>query len=76
MDATEHIPAAKVKQLLSYVQECSRSGTPVEFDKVAFQTLLDILSVLMLSLDLADSTCDTVKEFKELLKCIGDKLLL
>ncbi|WCJ22117.1 Cytochrome P450 76AD1 [Euphorbia peplus] len=74
LDATQHIVANKVNQLLSHVKKCSLSGTPLEFDKIAFETLLDILSVLMFSLDLADSTCDTVREFKDLLKCIGEEV--
>ncbi|WCJ22121.1 Cytochrome P450 76T24 [Euphorbia peplus] len=74
LDATQHIPANKVKQLLSYVEKCSHSGTPVEFDQLSFEVLLDILSTLILSLDLADSTCDTVREFKELLKNINDEV--
>ncbi|WCJ22814.1 Cytochrome P450 76T24 [Euphorbia peplus] len=70
---TQHILAYKVKQLLSHVEQCSRTHTPIEFDQIAFETLLDILSTLILSLDLTDSTCDTVREFKEVLKHIGDE---
>ncbi|WCJ22119.1 Cytochrome P450 76T24 [Euphorbia peplus] len=73
LDANRHIRTKIVEQLLSHVEQCSRAGTAVEFDKLAFETTLGNMAGVILSLDLADSTSDTVKEFKELVNCIAEE---
>ncbi|WCJ34987.1 Cytochrome P450 76T24 [Euphorbia peplus] len=69
LDANQLNRTKKVEQLLSYVQQCSRASTVVQFDKVAFETALSVMSSVILSLGLADSASDTVRD--QLKECVS-----
>ncbi|WCJ22116.1 Cytochrome P450 76T24 [Euphorbia peplus] len=73
LDANQHIRTKKVEQLISYVQQCSCTNTVVEFDKVVLETTLGIMSGVILSLGLVESTSGIVRELKELVSSISEE---
>ncbi|WCJ22108.1 Cytochrome P450 76T24 [Euphorbia peplus] len=75
LDANQHIRSTKIQRLIADVEQSCCTGTAVEFDKLAFRTSLDIMSGVIFSLDLADSSSEIVTEFKELVKCIANEVV-
>ncbi|XP_065876539.1 geraniol 8-hydroxylase-like [Euphorbia lathyris] len=70
LDSNQHLRTSKIQKLISYVEQSSCTGKPVEFDQLAFRTSFDVLSGDILSLDMADSKS---LELKELVRCIADE---
>lgn len=56
----------KVDDLLEHVRQCAGSGLPVDIGQAAFSTTLNLLSNTIFSMDLADPSSDTAREFKSL----------
>jgi geraniol 8-hydroxylase len=70
LDATKHLRARKVNELVKYCCKHGESGDPVDIGQVAFSTTLNVLSNMMLSTDLTDILHDSGTEFKELVRNI------
>ncbi|KAL2893477.1 Inactive cytochrome P450 76AD1 [Bienertia sinuspersici] len=56
----------KVNEFVGYVQDCGKSGMPVDIGKAAFTTTLNLLSNTIFSMDLASHTSSNSQEFKDL----------
>ncbi|GAB4834303.1 hypothetical protein Ancab_039974 [Ancistrocladus abbreviatus] len=70
LDATRDLRTKKVQQLLSYIKDCSEAGKSVNIGEAAFNTSLNFLSNTFFSVDLADPSSETSREFKELVWAI------
>ncbi|XP_021839573.1 cytochrome P450 76AD1-like [Spinacia oleracea] len=67
LDASQAQRQAKVKQLLAYVQDCSKKGQPVDIGRAAFTTSLNLLSNTFFSVELASHESSVSQEFKQLM---------
>ncbi|KAJ4723956.1 putative Cytochrome P450 [Melia azedarach] len=65
LDANKDVRRKKIQQLLAYVKESSRAGKAIDVAQQAFNASLNFLSNAMFSVDLADPSSDTGREFKE-----------
>ena len=74
LDARQSLRQAKVAELLGYVRKCSISGESVDIGKVAFTTLLNLLSNTFFSMDLASYSSAASGEFKELVWKIVEEI--
>ncbi|GMP31568.1 hypothetical protein CsSME_00005726 [Camellia sinensis var. sinensis] len=54
-------------------QKCCQEGVAVDIGRVAFTTFLNLLSNTLFSVDLADPSHDSSKEFKELVSNIMEE---
>ncbi|KAJ9147811.1 hypothetical protein P3X46_029930 [Hevea brasiliensis] len=73
LDANQDIRLKKIQDLLADVQESCRVGAAVDVGQIAFKATLNVLSTNIFSLDLSDSSSDTVREFKEVVRCIMEE---
>ncbi|KAL6993691.1 hypothetical protein U1Q18_011803 [Sarracenia purpurea var. burkii] len=55
----------KLHELIAYVNKCCEEGVAVDIGSVAFITSLNILSNTIFSVNLADLSQDSIKEFKD-----------
>ncbi|KAG8659331.1 geraniol 8-hydroxylase [Manihot esculenta] len=74
LDANQDLRHKKIQQLLVNVHESCRVGAAVDIGQMAFNTSLNVLSTIIFSLDLTDSSLDIVRELKEVSRCIMDEL--
>eukprot|EP00257_Ricinus_communis_P017171 XP_015575549.1 LOW QUALITY PROTEIN: geraniol 8-hydroxylase-like [Ricinus communis] len=74
LDANQDLRCKKIQELLADVQECCCAGAVVDIGEAAFKTMLNTLSSSVFSLDLTDSSSETVREFKEAVRGIMDEL--
>ncbi|KAK9203614.1 hypothetical protein WN943_013870 [Citrus x changshan-huyou] len=65
LDANQHLRRKKIQDLLAYVQENCRAGTAIHIGQAAFDTTLNLISNTIFSIDLADPTSKTAREFKQ-----------
>lgn len=73
LDENQSLRRKKILELLSDVQECCLAGKAVDIGQVGFKVMLNSLSNTVFSLDLSDSSSDTVKEFKKAVRGIMDE---
>ncbi|CAL5326286.1 unnamed protein product [Camellia sinensis] len=73
LDANQYLRRQKVEELISYVAKCCQEGVAVDIGRVAFTTFLNLLSNTLFSVDLADPSHDSSKEFKELVSNIMEE---
>ncbi|CAL5373016.1 unnamed protein product [Camellia sinensis] len=73
LDANQYLRRQKVEELISYVAKCCQEGVAVDIGRVAFTTFLNLLSNTLFSVDLADPSLDSSKEFKELVSNIMEE---
>ena len=66
LDASKANRHKKVQELIADVNASKVKGKAVEIGRAAFSTTLNLLSRTMFSMDLADPTSETAKEFKEI----------
>ncbi|PKI69529.1 hypothetical protein CRG98_010057 [Punica granatum] len=66
LDSSQHIRRRKIQELLSHVGKCSETGSLVNIGEAGFTTTLNLLGNTIISMDLADPTSESAKEFKEL----------
>ncbi|OWM71910.1 hypothetical protein CDL15_Pgr017793 [Punica granatum] len=66
LDSSQHIRRRKIQELLSHVGKCSETGSSVNIGEAGFTTTLNLLGNTIVSMDLADPTSESAKEFKEL----------
>ncbi|OWM71937.1 geraniol 8-hydroxylase-like [Punica granatum] len=66
LDSNQHLRHQKIQELSAYVKKCSETGSSVNIGEAAFRTSLNLLGSTILSMDLADPTSESAKEFKEL----------
>ncbi|THG10565.1 hypothetical protein TEA_005650 [Camellia sinensis var. sinensis] len=76
LDANQYLRRQKVEELISYVAKCCQEGVAVDIGRVAFTTFLNLLSNTLFSVDLADPSHDSSKEFKELVSNIMEEAQL
>ncbi|KAK4803901.1 hypothetical protein SAY86_003718 [Trapa natans] len=62
----------KVDDLLVHIRQCAGTGKAVDIGTAAFSTTLNLLSNTIFSVDLADASSDTAREFKSL---VSDMLI-
>ncbi|XP_050226890.1 geraniol 8-hydroxylase-like [Mercurialis annua] len=74
LDANQDLRFKKIQELLSDVQQCCSAGVAIDIGQAAFKAMLNTLSSSVFSLDLTDSSSDTVREFKDVVRCIMDEL--
>ncbi|KAL7247057.1 hypothetical protein ACSBR2_002050 [Camellia fascicularis] len=70
LDANQYLQWQNVEELISYVGKCCQEGVVVDIGRVAFTTSLNLLSNTVFSMDLADPSLDSAKEFKDLVSNI------
>ncbi|GAB4834305.1 hypothetical protein Ancab_039975 [Ancistrocladus abbreviatus] len=70
LDTTRHLRKKNVQQLLSHIKDCSEVGKSVEIGQAAFSTTLNLLSNTFFSVDLADLSSASSRDFKELVWAI------
>lgn len=70
LDANQDLRRNKVQELLDFVHECCRAGRAVDIGQAAFITNLNLLSNTIFSVNLADLSSDSGREFKELVWAI------
>ncbi|KAF7844740.1 geraniol 8-hydroxylase-like [Senna tora] len=73
LDSTQLLRHKKVRDLIEFVEECSRNGDVVDLGQAAFTTVLNSLSNTFFSLDFAGFGSGKSMEYKELLKGIVDE---
>ncbi|THG10570.1 hypothetical protein TEA_005655 [Camellia sinensis var. sinensis] len=73
LDANQYLRRQKVEELISYVGKCCQEGVAVDIGRVAFTTSLNLLSNTVFSMDLADPSLDSAKEFKVLVSNIMEE---
>ncbi|CAL5373018.1 unnamed protein product [Camellia sinensis] len=73
LDANQYLRRQKVEELISYVGKCCQEGVAVDIGRVAFTTSLNLLSNTVFSMDLADPSLDSAKEFKDLVSNIMEE---
>nr|ATO91436.1 putative cytochrome P450 [Fallopia multiflora] len=66
LDANQEIRMKKIKDLISYVGNCSQARVAVNVGQVAFDTSLSLLSNTFFSMNLADPGSELSREFKQL----------
>ncbi|GMP48691.1 hypothetical protein CsSME_00015959 [Camellia sinensis var. sinensis] len=66
LDANQSLRRQKVQELISYVGKCCQEGVAVDIGRAAFTTSLNLLSNTVFSVDLADPSQDSAKEFRDL----------
>ncbi|PKI40446.1 hypothetical protein CRG98_039170 [Punica granatum] len=66
LDSNQHLRHQKIQELSAYVKKCSETGSSVNIGEAAFRTSLNLLGSTILSMDLAEPTSESAKEFKEL----------
>ncbi|GMP31571.1 hypothetical protein CsSME_00005727 [Camellia sinensis var. sinensis] len=66
LDANQSLRQQKVQELISYVGKCCQEGVAVDIGRAAFTTSLNLLSNTVFSVDLADPSQDSAKEFRDL----------
>lgn len=66
LDANQHLRRKKIEDLLAYVQQNCRAGTPIHIGQAAFNTTLNLISNTIFSIDLSDPTSNTAREFKQI----------
>ncbi|PRQ40027.1 putative geraniol 8-hydroxylase [Rosa chinensis] len=65
LDANQANRRVKVQKLIDNVNESMRAGEAVDIGRAAFTTALNLLSQTIFSVDLADPSSETAREFKE-----------
>lgn len=55
------------QELLAHVNECSKTGSPVDIGQLGFTTTLNQLANTILSVDLSDAAPEAAKELKEMI---------
>ncbi|OWM62935.1 hypothetical protein CDL15_Pgr020229 [Punica granatum] len=66
LDSSRQIHCRKIQELLDYIGKYSKTGSSVDIGEAGFTTMLNLLGNTILSVDLADPTSESAKEFKEL----------
>ncbi|OWM73533.1 geraniol 8-hydroxylase-like [Punica granatum] len=66
IDSSQHLRHRKIQELLAYIGKCSETRSSVGIGEAGFSTTLNLLGNTTLSMDLADPTSESAKEFKEL----------
>ncbi|KAL2927659.1 Cytochrome P450 76AD1 [Bienertia sinuspersici] len=74
LDASQAQRQAKVQQLLTYVQDCSKKGQPVDLGRAAFTASLNLLSNTFFSVELASHESSASQEFKQLMWNIMEEI--
>ncbi|GAB2227779.1 hypothetical protein Droror1_Dr00009606 [Drosera rotundifolia] len=70
LDASQEIRGKKVLELMSYIENGCRTGTPISIGLAAFNLILNILSRTIFSKDFADPDTEGGTEFKDLIWAI------
>lgn len=65
LDANQDLRRKKIQQLVAFVQESCRTGEPIDVGQAAFDTVVNLLSNSIFSVDLADANSDSAREFKD-----------
>ncbi|KAA0042823.1 hypothetical protein IC582_022294 [Cucumis melo] len=65
LDSTEIIRRKQIQRLVDNVREKALEGEAVDIEKAAFGTILNMLSNMIFSVDLADPNSEWAKELKE-----------
>ncbi|XP_010540267.1 PREDICTED: geraniol 8-hydroxylase-like [Tarenaya hassleriana] len=70
LEARQDLRRKKVDELLQEVGNCCREGKSVDIAQAAFRTTLNLLSNTFFSVDLADTSSENAREFKDAVKSI------
>ncbi|XP_068640220.1 cytochrome P450 76T24-like isoform X2 [Aristolochia californica] len=70
LDASQGLRRRKVEELLAHVSNSALSGKTVDIGKVAFVTILNLISNTVFSVDMVDIDSQTAQEFKDLVWAI------
>jgi hypothetical protein len=66
LDANQTLRRQKVEELIAYAGKCCEDGVAVDIGRAAFTTSLNLLSNTLFSVDLADISHDSTREFRDL----------
>jgi geraniol 8-hydroxylase len=67
LDASQNLRRQKVQELIEYAGKCCKEGVTVDIGSAVFKTSLNLLSNTLFSIDMADPTQDSVKQFRHLI---------
>ncbi|XP_010555533.1 PREDICTED: inactive cytochrome P450 76AD1-like [Tarenaya hassleriana] len=70
LEARQDLRRKKVDELLQEVGNCCREGKAVDIAQASFRTTLNLLSNTFFSVDLADTSSENAREFKDAVKGI------
>ncbi|KAL9231134.1 hypothetical protein vseg_006394 [Gypsophila vaccaria] len=75
LDATQDIRRNQVQNLISYIEKCSDDGIAVDIRQAAFNTMLNLLSTILFSMDLVeiDPNSKASSDFKDALRGVLDE---
>ncbi|XP_065858095.1 geraniol 8-hydroxylase-like [Euphorbia lathyris] len=73
LDLNRELRRNKIQQLIADVEDNCRESKAVNIGEVAFRTMLNTLSSSICSLDLTNSSSDSVRDFKEVFRSIMDE---
>ncbi|KAH6785098.1 hypothetical protein C2S51_037553 [Perilla frutescens var. frutescens] len=74
LEAGEGLRREKLRKLRDYVQQCGVRGRAVNLGEAAFVTLLNLLTVTLFSVDLADYESDGAQELRETIEGVTNIL--
>lgn len=66
LDENEHLRRRKISQLIDFVKESCLAGRVIDIGQAAFSTIVNLISNTIFSVDLADPSSESTREFKEL----------
>ncbi|KAH7853026.1 hypothetical protein Vadar_032270 [Vaccinium darrowii] len=67
LDGNQNLRRQKVEELIAYAGKCCRDGVAVDIGSAALATSLNLLSNTMFSVDLANLSNDSGREFRDLI---------
>ncbi|XP_058228507.1 geraniol 8-hydroxylase-like isoform X1 [Rhododendron vialii] len=67
LGASQNLRQQKVKELIEYAGKCCQEGVAVDIGSAVFKTSLNLVSNTLFSIDMADPTQDSVKQFRHLI---------
>ncbi|KAI8542240.1 hypothetical protein RHMOL_Rhmol08G0123100 [Rhododendron molle] len=67
LDASKNVRQLKVQELIEYAGKCCQEGVAVDIGSAVFKTSLNLVSNTIFSIDMADPTQDSVKQFRHLI---------
>ncbi|CAN4099800.1 unnamed protein product [Withania somnifera] len=72
LDSLQDLRHQKAEQLVSHIRKLYENGSAVDIGRVAFATMLNLISRTIFSIDLVDLEFETAQEFKDLVWSINE----
>ncbi|XP_006365963.1 geraniol 8-hydroxylase-like [Solanum tuberosum] len=72
LDSLQQLRHKKAEQLVCHIRKLCENGSSVDIGRVAFATMLNLVSRTIFSIDLVDPESDMAQEFKDLVWTINE----